>query len=188
MNFREQTLKFTDKKIYYIDRKTGEEIQVMMDWEDELMKKSAEYVCENGGDILEIGFGMGISADFIQANNINSHTIVEYHPEIYNKALAWAENKPKVNIVLGDWYQVRNHLLTYDGIFYDTWGDENAKHLKQVMPYLMKKNGLATWWNSYLTEDNQLKIEADSYEVIPVTPDSNLYFNHTEYYLPKKQY
>ena len=69
MNFREQTLKFTDKKIYYIDSKTGEEIQVMMDWEDELMKKSAEYVCENGGDILEIGFGMGISANYIQSHN-----------------------------------------------------------------------------------------------------------------------
>jgi len=188
MEFINRNLTFTENSIYYIDQETEETHYIMMDWEQTIMKAHADYICSKGGDILEIGFGMGISADFIQANNINSHTIVEYHPEIYNKALAWAENKPKVNIVLGDWYQVRNHLLTYDGIFYDTWGDENAKHLKQVMPYLMKKNGLATWWNSYLTEDNQLKIEADSYEVIPVTPDSNLYFNHTEYYSPKKQY
>ena len=58
MSYNQQELIFTDSKIYYIE-KNGEERQVMMDWEDELMKKSAEYVCEDGGDILEIGFGMG---------------------------------------------------------------------------------------------------------------------------------
>ena len=42
------------------------EIPVMMDWEDSLMSASAAYVTQNGGDILEIGFGMGISASFIQ--------------------------------------------------------------------------------------------------------------------------
>ena len=46
----------------------------MMDWEDGLMKKHADYVCSNGGDILEIGFGMGISANYIQQNNPASHT------------------------------------------------------------------------------------------------------------------
>ena len=29
---------------------------VMHDWEDLMMKKHAEVVCQNGGDILEIGF------------------------------------------------------------------------------------------------------------------------------------
>lgn len=39
-------------------------------------------MCEGGGDILEIGFGMGISAGHIQANSITSHTIVENHPQV----------------------------------------------------------------------------------------------------------
>ena len=42
----------------------------MMDWEDPLMSASAAYICEGGGDILEIGFGMGISAGYIQSHTI----------------------------------------------------------------------------------------------------------------------
>ena len=34
-------------------------IELMMNWESGLMKRHAELVCENGGDVLEIGFGVG---------------------------------------------------------------------------------------------------------------------------------
>ena len=40
--------------------------EVMMSWETPMMKKHAEVVTGNGGDILEIGLGMGICSDFIQ--------------------------------------------------------------------------------------------------------------------------
>ena len=33
---------------------------VMHEWEDLMMKKHSEVVCQNGGDILEIGFGMAL--------------------------------------------------------------------------------------------------------------------------------
>ena len=49
--------------------------EVMMEWERPIMEKVAEFICANGGDILEVGFGMGISADLIQAQSIDSHTI-----------------------------------------------------------------------------------------------------------------
>ena len=39
--------------------------EVMMSWEKPMMKKHAEIVTENGGDILEIGFGMGICLSLI---------------------------------------------------------------------------------------------------------------------------
>ena len=48
-------LKYSFFKDKILDEK-GQEI--MMDWETPLMKKHAEVVTENGGDILEIGFGM----------------------------------------------------------------------------------------------------------------------------------
>ena len=69
MGYTDETLIFEEDKIYYTH--ADQELQVMMSWEDNIMKASADYVCENGGDILEIGFGMGISANYIQANNIN---------------------------------------------------------------------------------------------------------------------
>ena len=75
MSYKDKTLLFESDKIYYNDAGNSIEMQVMMDWEDVVMKKSADYVCQNGGDILEIGFGMGIAANYIQANTITSHTI-----------------------------------------------------------------------------------------------------------------
>ena len=123
MSYLDQTLTFTDNKICYVDGDT--ELQVMMDWEDSIMSASAAYVCQNGGDILEIGFGMGISAGYIQSHSINSHTIIENHPDIIPKAKAWAQGKLNVTIITGSWYDVKNELSTYDGLFYDTWGDDN---------------------------------------------------------------
>ena len=69
MKYIDQTLTFESDKIYYTEGDV--ELQVMMLWEDSIMKASADYVCENGGDILEIGFGMGLSAEYIQANSIS---------------------------------------------------------------------------------------------------------------------
>tara|TARA_R110000782_G_scaffold120296_2_gene211200 strand:+ start:102 stop:668 length:567 start_codon:yes stop_codon:yes gene_type:complete len=188
MNFREQTLEFTDKKIYYIDSKTGEEIQVMMDWEDELMKKSAEYVCENGGDILEIGFGMGISANYIQSHNIKSHTIIEYHPQVYNKAQIWAEDKPNVNLILGDWKSSLNLLSTYDGIFYDTFGDDNFKLFGDLIKDYVNEGANVTWWNDCLEEKNIFGWDNVIYDWIPTKPTSNNYFKSSVYFLPKKKF
>jgi guanidinoacetate N-methyltransferase len=51
---------------------------VMHKGEKSLMDKLAEIATMNGGDILEIGFGMHISADAIQSNpNVKSHTITK---------------------------------------------------------------------------------------------------------------
>ena len=74
MAFKDNTLEFHDTKI--VDTTTG--IEVMMDWESDIMEKSAEFICHNKGDILEIGFGMGICADYIQAQGVNSHTITDF--------------------------------------------------------------------------------------------------------------
>ena len=67
--------------------------EVMMDWEDPIMSASSAYITEGGGDILEVGFGMGISANYIQSHNISSHTIIENHPQVIEKAIEWSKDK-----------------------------------------------------------------------------------------------
>ena len=47
MNYIDQNLIFEDDKIYFINSR-GEERQVMMSWENNLMKKHADYICQNG--------------------------------------------------------------------------------------------------------------------------------------------
>lgn len=187
MKYIDQALVFESDKIYYIDE-VGVQCQVMMDWEDSIMKASADYVCEGGGDILEIGFGMGISAGYIQANSISSHTIVENHPQVIEKAKAWAEDKPNVTIVEGDWYEVKDSLSTYDGIFHDTWGDINIHELVKELPGLTKLGAKATWWNNFTDTDDAFYTEGVTYQAIDVEPVDNTYFNSRVYYLPKKQF
>ena len=106
MGYLEETLIFESDKIYFTDETFGGDREVMMDWEDSLMSASAAYVCEGGGDIFEIGFGMGISAGYMHSHSINSHTIIENHPQIITKAQEWANGKSNVTIINNSWYNV----------------------------------------------------------------------------------
>ena len=184
--YTSQILSFSENKITYAD--DSDEWEVMMDWEDPLMAASAAYVCEGGGDILEIGFGMGISAMYIQSHTINSHTIIENHPQIIPKAHAWAADKSNVTIIEGSWYDVRDTLSTYDGLFMDTFGDQDMDKFSTVLPSLMKAGGNATWWNSMIGSENYYGISDVVYDIYEVAPPINNYFNYSQYYLPKKQF
>tara|TARA_Y100001938_G_scaffold131837_1_gene189411 strand:- start:1756 stop:2316 length:561 start_codon:yes stop_codon:yes gene_type:complete len=186
MNYVDRTLIFERDKIYFNDN--GDSFEVMMDWEDSIMKVSADYVCRNGGDILEIGFGMGISANYIQANDINSHTIVENHPQIIERLKIWAQDKPNVIIVEGDWYQMKNLLSTYDGVFYDTYGEDNWTKFSDEIFSLVKPGAKVTWWNNEPSVNSIQNIDGVDYESINIDPPSNSYFNSNVYYMPKKQF
>ena len=90
-------------------------------------ESAADIVSENGGNILEIGFGLGISANKVQSNNPTKHVIIEIEEEIYNKALEWAEDKENVEVILGDWKTtVENITDKFDGIYMDADQDEQS--------------------------------------------------------------
>lgn len=186
MDYISQSFVFENNKICYSDK--DQVFEVMMDWEDELMSASAAYVCQNGGDILEIGFGMGISAGYIHSHSISTHTIVENHPEIIPKAQAWAQGKSNVTIVTGSWYDVKDELSTYDGVFYDTYGDDDMVHFSSSLSSLVKTGGVATWWNNNSSATNFYNIPNVTYDSYSITPPQNSYFNNTTYYLPKWQH
>ena len=186
MSYVDKTLVFEDNKIYYVDEDVT--FEVMMDWEDDIMKASANYICENGGDILEMGFGMGMSANYIQANNISSHTIIENHPQVIEKAKAWANGKSNVIIVEGDWYDIKDSLSTYDGVFYDTYGEIDWSRFAQELSSLAKSGTKVTWWNNNPNATTIHNVSDVVYEEIKVTPTKNSYFNSSTYYLPKKEF
>ena len=75
--------------------------QVMMEWEKPYMEAMVEKL-NPSGDVLEIGFGMGYSANAIQKFDINSHTIIETDENVLKKLKEWAPlQKHKVNIIEG---------------------------------------------------------------------------------------
>ena len=185
MTYISSDLIFESDKITYVNS-SNQTLEVMMDWEDTIMSASAAYVCEGGGDILEIGFGMGISATYIQSHTINSHTIIENHPQIITKAQAWAADKSNVTIIEGSWFDIKDSLSTYDGLFYDTWGDLNNTDIWTLMPSFMKPGGRATWWGSY--KELSMGFDNVTFDIHNVNPPTNQYFNYSQYYLPKKQF
>ena len=88
---------------------------------DGLYTQYIDTVCENNGDILEIGFGAGITADKIQNHNINTHTIIEKDEFFFNELLKWAKHKHNINTIKGDWITSIPKDKKYDGIFLDLW-------------------------------------------------------------------
>ena len=178
MTFKDTALTFEDDKIL-----TDDDREVMMSWETPIMEKSAEYICQSKGDILEIGFGMGICSDYIQAQGVNSHTIVEIHPQLIERLKIWAADKDNVTIVEGDWSDIE--LDTYDGIFLDTYGDENWSSFKSFALAKGKSNAKITYWNSKAQENNEHSFDSISFEEILLIPDSNAYFTSNIYQMPK---
>ena len=189
--YTSQTLTFKSNKIT-----TELNDEVMMDWEDSLMSASAAYVTEGGGDILEIGFGMGISAGYMHSHSIDSHTIVENHPEIIPKAIEWASGKSNVTIISQSWIEwidevttIENeNLPTFDGVFYDAFGDDDMFYFSSSLSELIKSGTKVTWWNNETSETNFYNIPNVTYQSFDVNPPENTYFNSTTYYLPKKEF
>ena len=179
MAFKDEILTFEDTKILNEDG-----AEVMMNWEALIMEKSAEFICHNKGDVLEIGFGMGICSDYIQAQGVNSHTIVEIHPQIIEKLKVWADGKSNVTIVEGDWNSVED-LSTYDGIFIDTYGDDNWSDFKDFALAKAKSGAKITYWNNFTDKRNEHSFDSVSFDDISVTPDDNTYFTSNTYNMPK---
>ena len=179
MAFKDEILTFEDTKIL---NESGAE--VMMNWEASIMEKSAEFICHNSGDVLEIGFGMGICSDYIQSQGVNSHTIIEIHPQIIEKLNIWASDKSNVTVIEGNWNSISD-ISTYDGIFIDTYGDDNWLYFKDFALAKAKSGAKITYWNNFESENNEHSFDSISFESISISPDSNSYMNGDTYYMPK---
>lgn len=146
---------------------------VMERWETPYMKAFAALVTRNGGNILECGFGLGISAHAIQSYHPEEHTIIEANEDVFKKLIEFQQKADhKVTPLLGLACEVLESFnpQTFDGIFYDTYplnADEQHTHqfpfVKKAYP-LLKKGGILTYCN--LTSTGVLKNQYDSWEAL----------------------
>jgi amino acid adenylation domain-containing protein len=101
-----------------------EDQQVMQDWERPLMEAMARTVGTRGGDILEIGFGMGISASYIQEHPTKSHTIVECNDEVIEAFIKWKHQYDgrDIRLIRGKWQDVISSIERMaDGVLFDSY-------------------------------------------------------------------
>jgi SAM-dependent methyltransferase len=167
--------------------------EVMMEWERPLMERMAAEVCHNAGDVLEVGFGMGVSAGCIQRYRPRSHTLVECHPQVLPRLRDWASDKPTVHIVEGMWQDTLESLGQYDGILWDTFGGVDSFSNRTLFPRFfefvkaaLRPLGRFTFWNPMPEPIATWKygLEGVAWESIPVSPPPNEYFNFTTYCMP----
>ena len=97
---------------------------VMEKWEEPYMEMLAKIATSKGGRILELGFGLGISARYIQENKINEHFIIEANQEVYKKAIQFGNNAIyPTKILYGLWQEVIENMPSnfFSGILFDTY-------------------------------------------------------------------
>lgn len=154
------------------------DIIIMHDCEHPIMEEHAKIATENGGDILEVGFGMGISAGYIQSSSIDSHTIIENHPIIADRAREWAVDKPNVKIIEGNWQNVyeNGELDKYDGIFLDPNDIQGSEKMFIKPKYKITKPGcILTFFNSVNKTDIRLGYKINENPEVLKIPGTKFY-------------
>lgn len=114
-----------------------DKFQVMMEWEKPYMEACIEEL-KPFGEVLEIGFGCGYSAEAIQKFPIKSHTIIEYHPVVFEKAKEWAKDKKNVTLIHDTWQNALPKLGQFDTIFFDDYPLESEAETKEAQKTLKK--------------------------------------------------
>ena len=134
---------------------------VMERWEENYMSELAEIATSKGGNVLEVGFGMGISAGFVQQHAIETHTVIEANQEVFERLrqFAAAAAHPVIPL-LGFWETVTPNLkdASFSGILFDTYPlvpDEVHKNhfaFFQEAFRLLKPGGVLTYYSDEIAE------------------------------------
>jgi protein arginine N-methyltransferase 2 len=183
---------------------------VMIGHENPIMKQAAKDICKNGGRVLNVGFGMGIIDSYIQEYNVNEHWIIEGHPQVQQKILneGWG-NKKNVKLIFQPWQEVLTKLPKFDGIYFDTYG-ENQVQFHEYVHNILNPKGIYSFFNNpntaaeefnypYLALQEIIKSPIDEYwEKGPLNPEVFFRFNidftsievnptHIAYFNPNKK-
>ena len=163
-------------------------------WEANAFSASAAYICQNGGDILQIGYGFCQAANYIQSHSINTHTIIIDQWGAYEHATAWAKDKSNVTIITGSFYEM--DLPNYDGVFINKTkllhcNANTAKaKIRYEIPKFTKAGSLVTWYNYCNVEGNNLNIDNVKYEYVLLDsepPENYIYGTDKNYYVLKME-
>ncbi len=162
-------------------------------WEADAFSASAAHICQNGGDILQIGYGYCQAANYIQSHTIDTHTIIIDQQGAFDHAVKWAEDKPNVTIITGSFYEM--NLSKYDGVFINKTKllhcNKNTARskMKSEISKFTKTGSLVSWYNHFNFEGNMLGIDNIEYEQVELgdQPENYIYGTDGNYYVPKME-
>lgn len=134
---------------------------VMQDWEEPYMRKLAGIASSNGGVVLEVGFGMGLSATFIQRYGVQKHMVVEANLDVFRCLEEFAAgSRGSVIPMFGFWQDVMPDLAdeSMDGILFDTYPlNENEIHCNHYPFFehayrVLKTGGVLTYYSDEISD------------------------------------
>lgn len=163
---------------------------VMERWEKEYMGELAAIASRNGGTVLEIGFGMGISAEFIQSYAIDKHLIIEANTDVFGMLKQFArESARPIEPLHGFWQDITKTLPdgSISGILFDTYPlTEEEIHQNHFTFFdeayrLLKPGGVLTYYSDeiddfspqHLAKLKHAGFESPEKKICKVTPPQN---------------
>ena len=142
----------TDTRISYQE----DDSKIVMDViSKELMEFYSNIVTQNGGKVLDVGFGLGYSANAIY-NKVGNYHCIESNPQIFKEAQKWAEDKEDVHLYFGNWVDVIPTLdVKFDGIFMDTYDDPNYSKFEDYSKLISNENCVLSVFSYFALRDTK---------------------------------
>ncbi len=141
---------------------------VMEDWEDSYMCELAHIATRRGGTVLEIGFGMGISARYIQKESLEQHFVIEANADVYERLTHFAkEARIPVAAFFGFWEDVTTKIPdgSISGILFDTYPlsekDIHCNHFPffKEAYRLLRPGGVLTYYSDEIDDFSFLHLK-----------------------------
>lgn len=134
---------------------------VMEDWEEEYMYTLASIASMHGGTVLEVGYGMGISARFIQEHNIEKHIVIEANKDVFKCLEDFAQDAQReVEPIFGFWEDVTHQIPSgsISGILFDTYPLTEEEIHRNHFPFfkeayrILKPGGVLTYYSDEISD------------------------------------
>ncbi len=110
--------------------------QIMEDWQGPIMQAMAREVAGADRDVLEIGFGRGVSATYLQEIGLKSHTIIECNDHSVGHYFEpWRERYAEraIHLIHARWQDAQDQLGEYDGIFFHAFPLNEDEFIEYVV-------------------------------------------------------
>ena len=145
---------------------------IMHEWERPIMKEDAKLVTSLGGNVLNVGHGMGIIDGYIKDSNIEEHTIVEIHPQIAERA----RNSGYSDVYEGDWIDFVDECIKsnrkFTGIYFDTFcfdGRPDWELFTKKVDSILEPGGIFVYLNGMAAKTQHVQLYLEHWGWNPIT-------------------